>query len=247
MKISIVTPCFNSARTIAQTIESVLAQDYSDIEYIIVDGGSTDGTVDIVHSYGDKIAKFVSEPDRGIYDAMDKGIKMASGDIVGIINSDDFYADSAVLSKVVEAFRASGAQTVYGDLDYVDEIDTDKMVRRWRSGEYRTGSFRWGWHPPHPSFFVRCEVYEKFGYFNDELKISADYELMLRFLHFRGVSTAYLPSVLVKMRTGGASGAGLNARKKAYAEDKRAWELNSQEVPFGTLALKRLRKLTQWL
>lgn len=247
MKISIVTPCFNSCKTIAQTIESVLAQDCEDVEYIVIDGGSTDGTADIVRSYGDKITNFVSEADSGIYEAMNKGVKMASGDVVGIVNSDDFYPDNGVLSKVMDMFKASDTQTLYGDLVYVDGGDTDKVVRRWRSGEYRAGSFRWGWHPPHPSFFVRREVYERLGYFKEELRISADYELMLRFLHFGGVSTVYMHDVLVKMRTGGVSGAGLSARKMAYEEDKKAWKLNGTTPPFGALELKRLRKLTQWI
>jgi len=247
LKISIVTPSFNSSKTIAQTIESVLAQDCGDIEYIIVDGGSTDGTDSIVKSYGDKISRFVCEPDNGIYDAMNKGVRLASGDAVGILNSDDFYAGESVLSKVAEAFEASGADAVYGDLVYVDEVDTDKVVRRWHSGEYTQNAFRWGWHPPHPSFFVRREVYDRLGLFRDELRISADYELMLRFLHINGIKAAYIPEVLVKMRTGGASGADISARKRAYDEDKKAWGLNGLKAPFGALELKRLRKLTQWL
>jgi glycosyltransferase involved in cell wall biosynthesis len=247
LKISIVTPCFNSSATVAHTIESVLAQDHEDVEYIVVDGGSTDGTRDIVVSYGDKIAKFISEPDKGIYDAMNKGIKTASGDIIGIINSDDFYVDNDVLSKIVNTFEASGVDAVYGDLVYVDEVDTDRIVRNWKAGEYAANSFRWGWHPPHPCFFVKREFYERLGFFRDELRISADYELMLRYLHINSISVAYLPETLVKMRTGGASGAGLSARKRAYEEDKKAWELNGLNAPIGAVELKKLRKLIQWL
>lgn len=247
LKISIITPSFNSSKTIAQTIESVLAQDYHNIEYIVIDGASRDGTHDIVGRYGERITHFVSEPDKGIYDAMNKGVMTASGDIVGIINSDDFYISHDVLSKVASAFETSGADAVYGDLVYVDEMNTDKIVRKWKSGKYAANSFRWGWHPPHPCFFVRREVYDRLGIFCDELRISADYELTLRFLYIHHISVAYLPEVLVKMRTGGASGAGLSARKKAYEEDKKAWELNGLAAPLGAVELKRLRKLIQWL
>lgn len=222
-------------------MDSVLSQKGVELEYIIKDGGSTDGTLELARSRG--VSNIISSRDKGIYDAMNIGLKASSGDIVGILNSDDFYAYDTVLSDVCALFESSGADAVYGDLEYVNEVDTDKVVRRWRSGEYSKNAFRWGWHPPHPSFFVRREVYDRFGYFDDTLRVSADYEFMLRVMHFGGIKVAYLPKVLVKMRTGGASG----DRTRAYAEDKQAWNINGERAPFGTLELKRIRKIIQWL
>lgn len=246
MKISVITPCFNSAATIRDTIESVLSQDYANIEYIIIDGGSKDDTLSIIEEYKCRISKVVSERDDGIYDAMNKGIAVAGGDVIAILNSDDFYADCSVLSQVASLFKSSEVDTVYGDLDYVDSENISKIVRRWRAGKRGKNAFRFGWHPPHPSFFVKKELYEKFGVFRQELRISADYEFMLRLLYVHKISSAYLASVLVKMRTGGASGGTINARKKAYVEDKKAWELNALKAPIGALELKRVRKIIQW-
>jgi glycosyltransferase len=239
MKISIITPSFNSQKSIAQTIESVLAQDFHDIEYIIIDGGSTDGTKNIVQSYGDKISRFVCEPDNGIYDAMNKGIRLASGDIVGILNSDDFYAYTDVIKDVVAAFKSDAdIGIVYGDLLYVDAKDTNKTVRVWRSGEYKSGLFESGWHPPHPSFFVRKSIYDKYGTFNTSFKIAADYELMLRLMHKRSVKAAYIPKVFVKMRTGGASNGSIFGIVKANIECLNAWKTNG----FGIRPLIFFRK-----
>ncbi len=184
MNISIITPTYNSAATIQDTIESVLSQTYRNVEYIIVDGASKDGTTDIIASYGDKVAKFISEKDGGIYDAMNKGVLLAAGDIVGILNSDDFYAYADAIKDVVDAFESDAdIGIVYGDLLYIDAKDTTKTVRVWGSGDYKDGLFESGWHPPHPSFFVRKSIYDKYGIFNTDFKIAADYELMLRFMH----------------------------------------------------------------
>jgi glycosyltransferase involved in cell wall biosynthesis len=205
LKISIITITYNSEKTLDDTIKSVLSQTYKNIEYIIVDGASTDGTIKIVTSYGDKITKFISESDNGIYDAMNKGLKLASGDIVGILNSDDIYFNENVILNVVAKFEESKTDSIYGDLYYVDENDLQKIQRYWKSSEFKAGSFAKGWHPPHPTFFVKKEVYEKYGYFDLEMKVSADFELMIRFLERYKISTAYLPKVLVRMRTGGES------------------------------------------
>jgi len=205
MKVSVITVCFNAASTIRDTIESVLSQDYPHIEYIIIDGASTDDTVEIVSSYRERISRFISEPDKGIYDAMNKGIKLAEGDIVAILNADDFYVNSKVISKVVEAFKNSKADIVYGDIVIVDPKDTNKVIRYWKAGKYRPGSFKWGWHPPHPAFFVRREVYEEYGAFDLEFKVAADFELMARFMERYRLKSFYLPEVLVKMRSGGNS------------------------------------------
>ncbi len=205
MKVSIVTITYNSEKTLKDTIESVVGQTYRDIEYIIVDGNSTDKTIEIVNSYGDKISKFISEKDNGIYDAMNKGLRLATGDIVGILNSDDVYFDKYVIENVVKRFEEKLVDSVYGDLYYVEENDLSKVVRYWKSSDFKEGSFAKGWHPPHPTFFVKREVYEKYGLFDLEMKVSADFELMLRFLEKYCISTTYLPKVLVRMRTGGES------------------------------------------
>lgn len=247
MKISIITPSFNSASTIADTINSVLSQDYFDIEYIIVDGGSKDSTVEIIKSYGEKIVKFVSEKDNGIYDAMNKGIKMASGDVVGILNSDDFYPDASVISDVVKAFNINMSDSVYGDLDYVDWDETTKIIRKWRAGKHTWKSFKFGWHPPHPTFFVKKELYDRLGLFREDLRIAADYELMLRFIYINKITMTYIPKVLVKMRDGGASSSGLSARKTTYIEDAKGWSFNNLKPSVFALTMKRVRKLTQWL
>jgi len=205
MKISIITIVWNNKDTIRDAIDSVLSQAYKDIEYIIVDGASSDGTVDIIKSYGDKISKFISEKDNGLYDAMNKGIALATGDVVGMLNSDDVYFDNKVIEKVVNQFKDKNTDSVYGDLYYVKENDLNEVVRYWKSSVFRQDSFAKGWHPPHPTFFVKKEIYQQYGLFDLNMKVSADFELMLRFLEKYKISTAYIPSVFVRMRTGGES------------------------------------------
>ncbi|MFN4234184.1 MAG: glycosyltransferase family 2 protein [Bacteroidia bacterium] len=247
LKISIITVSFNSANTIEYTIQSVLQQQYSNIEYIIIDGASTDNTLNIINKYRDKISVIVSEKDNGIYHAMNKGLKLATGDIIGILNSDDFYADEFVLSDVVKLFEKTHADAIYADLQYVDAIDTRKVKRHWKSGKYKPGDFLFGWMPPHPTFFVRKEVYEKYGMFNESLRSAADYELMLRFIHKHQISIDYLPRVIVKMRSGGQSNITVKNRINANIEDRKAWEINGIKPYFFTLYLKPLRKLKQFI
>lgn len=247
MKVSLITVAYNSVETIEDCIRSVLNQDYPDLEYIIVDGASKDGTLAIIEKYKDRIAHFVSEPDHGIYDAMNKGIDLCTGDIVGMINSDDLYADQKVITDVVNTMRESGADSCYGDLVYVDRIDTDRVVRRWNSGEFNRKKFLKGWMPPHPTFFVRRLCYQKFGKFNLTFKTSADYELMLRMLYKEGVSTSYLNRVLVHMRTGGQSNISLANRINANREDRMAWKVNDLKPGFLTTLRKPFSKLTQFL
>lgn len=247
MKASIITPCFNSVKTIRDTIDSVLSQTHPNIEYIIIDGASTDGTVELVQGYGDKISKFVSERDCGIYDAMNKGIALATGDIIGILNSDDFYADEQVLREVESRFVADPAlEALYADLVYVDPAKSDRVVRYWHSGEYREDSFERGWHPPHPTFFVRREVYEKYGAFDTRFKIAADYELMLRLVHRYHIRVGYLPRVIVKMRLGGESNRSLANVLHANLESIHAWRANSLSFPWIGFWAKPLRKIPQY-
>jgi glycosyltransferase involved in cell wall biosynthesis len=247
MKISIITVSYNSSATIRDTIASVLSQTYTDFEYILVDGNSTDGTLDIIQSYQHPNMRWISEPDKGIYDAMNKGVQMATGDIVGILNSDDFYMHSEVLTKVAHTFKTEQVDSVYSDLAYVDEKDTSKMIRYWKSGAYKEGSFLTGWMPPHPTFFVRREVYQQYNPFDVRLKSAADYELMLRFLHKFKISVAYIPEILVKMRAGGKSNASLKNRLRANREDRLAWEYNKLTPRLYTLLLKPLRKIEQFI
>ncbi len=246
MKVSIITVCYNSSETIESTIQSVISQNYSNIEYIIVDGLSTDDTLKIVERYKNKIAKIVSEKDNGIYDAINKGIDQATGDIVAILHADDFYTNANVISTIVDSFIKQNIDTVYGDLQYVERIDTTIVKRNWISGSYRKENFLKGWMPPHPSFFARKQCYEKFGNFNTDLKSAADYELMLRFLYKNNCSVAYIPQVLVKMRVGGKSNVSLMNRIKANREDKKAWEMNGLSPSMFTFIRKPLSKLGQF-
>jgi glycosyltransferase len=245
--VSIITPVFNGENTIEFTIKSVLNQSYPNTEYIIVDGRLTDRTVEIINRYKDRITKFVSEPDRGVYDGMNKGIKLASGEIVGILNSDDVYADDKVIKRVVAEMTRKNADVCWGDLVYVDAKNTDKVIRFWKSSEYREGKFKKGWMPPHPTFFVRRWVYKRYGYFNLDFKIAADYELMLRFLEKYKVKSCYIPQVLVKMRIGGKSNKNIFNIIKANIECYKAWKINGLKINPLRIFLKPLSKLPQYL
>lgn len=247
MRVSIITVSYNSAATIGDTIRSVVDQSYSDREYIIVDGASKDDTSTIVNSFGSKISVFVSEKDKGIYDAMNKGVALAKGEIIGILNSDDFYSDENVIRDVVRYIQESGADALYADLDYVDQQDTKKIVRRWKAGPYREGIFKKGWMPPHPTFFIKREAYEKFGSYNLALRSAADYELMLRMLHKHKLKVTYLPRTIIHMRTGGQSNVTLKNRIKANMEDRLAWKMNDLKPGWFTLTWKPLRKLGQFI
>lgn len=247
MRVSIITVCFNSEATIEATIQSVLKQDFPDIEYIIIDGGSVDKTPEIISRYRDKIAKVVSEKDRGMYDAINKGIALAKGDIIGLLHSDDFYPHPGVITEVVREFESSGADCVYGDLQYVLREDTSQVVRQWKSKPYKHGLFLKGWMPPHPTFFVKRQYYSSYGNFNISFSISADYELMLRFMHKHQITSSYIPKVLVKMRTGGISNVTFSSRLKANREDRLAWKINGLKAGSLTLLLKPLSKLRQFI
>jgi glycosyltransferase involved in cell wall biosynthesis len=246
MKLSIITVVLNNVLHIKDCIESVGNQTHKEIEYIIVDGGSTDGTLQVIKNNCDKVSKLLSEADRGIYDAMNKGIQIASGDVIGVLNSDDFYPNPKIISKVSTIFQHNSINSCYGDLQYVDPVDTGRVIRSWRSGSYQQRRFYWGWMPPHPTFFAQKEVFEKFGAFNLDLGSAADYELMLRFLIKHKITTAYIPEVLVKMRMGGVSNASFKNRMRAHRMDQKAWEVNALRPFPWTLWLKPLRKLPQF-
>jgi glycosyltransferase involved in cell wall biosynthesis len=211
MKVSLITVSFNSGATIANTIESIQAQDYSDIEYIIVDGASEDNTVELIKSFGTKIDKWISEPDKGIYDAMNKAIKMATGEVVGILNSDDFYSATNIISQVVTAFHDPAIDAVFGDLVFVDPNNLKKVVRKYSSAKWNPEKFAKGFMPAHPTFFVRRKYYEQIGLFKTDYKIAADYELLIRFLYVHKLKYRYLPINMVTMRKGGVSSSGMRS------------------------------------
>lgn len=243
MKVSVITVTYNSADTLQDCISSIAAQSYKDIEHIIIDGNSTDDTLKIIKK-NTSVSTYISEPDKGLYDAMNKGLKVASGDIIGILNSDDVYAYNDVISDVVSEIAEYDA--LYADLCYVGSNDLSKVKRYWKSGAYRRDSFKCGWMPPHPSLFLKKEVYEKYGNFNLELTSASDYELILRFLYKARINTTYLPKVTVKMREGGISNQSLKHRLKANREDRIAWEINGLKMPFLLPVLKPIRKIPQY-
>ncbi|TDH23318.1 glycosyltransferase [Segetibacter sp. 3557_3] len=245
MKISIITATYNSQATIGDTIRSVNSQTYKNIEHIIIDGASTDNTLNIVKELHQ--GPVVSERDKGIYDAMNKGIAIATGDVIGIINSDDFLANDEVIENVVKTFQSEICDVVYGDLVYVDPVDTDKVLRRWIAGKYVPSQFLQGWMPPHPTVFVKKKLYSKYGHFNLELKSSADYELLLRLLFVNKAKVKYLPGVLVRMRSGGQSNRSFQNRLTAHKEDYLAWKINGLSPKWYTLMMKPVRKIKQFI
>jgi glycosyltransferase involved in cell wall biosynthesis len=211
LKISIITVVWNNKKTIKDAIDSVLSQTYKDIEYILVDGASSDGTIEIIKSYEKKINKFISEPDKGIYDAMNKGINLATGNIIGILNSDDFYIDKYVVEKVAKEFEEKKVSSVYADLIYVKPENLEKSIRYYDSSHFKPDKFPYGWMPAHPTFFVKKEIYDKYGVFKTDYKIAADYELLTRFIGKYKISYSYIKEPIVKMRIGGASTSGIKS------------------------------------
>ena len=223
MKISVITVCFNSAETIADTLKSIVIQTHGEIEQIVIDGGSSDSTLTLVRAQALPGAIVISEPDNGIYHAMNKGIALATGDVVGFINADDFYPTPEVLALVASAFESSGADCCYGDLCYVQQDNVAKTVRYWRSAPFAPGMFGRGWCPPHPTFFVRREVYAGLGSFDLSFKIGADIELMARYLEVGRISNHYIPKVLVHMRMGGTTNRNFSNIVKQNLEIRRGF------------------------
>lgn len=243
MKISIITVTFNSAATLRDTIESVLNQSYTDIELVIKDGGSDDGTIKIIEEYvsifGDRL-KFVSNPDKGIYDAMNKGILLSTGDVVGILNSDDMLHDEHILADIAHTFTEYGVDCVYGDLVFVKGTNTNRVVRTWTGSQYRRNSFSKGWAPAHPTFYVKRECYEKYGMYDVTMKVSADFDLMMRFLEKNKIRSKYMRRNFVKMRYGGESTGSLKNVYKGNKNIQKSFKKNDVEMP----KLYYLRRLT---
>jgi glycosyltransferase involved in cell wall biosynthesis len=244
LKISLVTVCYNAESTISRTIESVIAQNFKNVEYIIIDGGSTDNTIQYIIQYKNHVSIFLSEPDKGIYDAMNKGINLATGDITGTLNADDYFASNDVLQSVAAAFVQHEPEIVYGDLDYVNE--EGRVIRKWRSRQYFYGMFNWGWMPPHPTFYCRRNLFEQYGCYSLGLGSAADYELMLRFIHVNKLKAVYINKVLVKMNIGGVSNKNMANRLRALFFDLKAMRNNDILLPIVTLVFKPLRKITQY-
>ena len=246
IKVSIITVSFNSVATIPDTINSVVNQSYPNIEYIIIDGASSDGTRDVINSYGQKITKFTSESDNGIYDALNKGIKLASGDIVGILNSDDFFYNSMVIEKIVKAFIDNRVDAVIGDVQFVDPVQTSKVVRYYSSKKFNLSKFRFGFMPPHPSFYVKRELFEKLGYYKTDYKIAADYELLLRFLSIHGIKCKYLGIPFVSMRTGGVSNKSISSNITLNKEIARACRENGLRTNYLFIYSKYITKVFEF-
>jgi glycosyltransferase involved in cell wall biosynthesis len=245
IKISLITVTFNAGNTIERCIQSVISQTYKNVEYIIIDGASTDVTLQIVKSYSNHIHRIVSEPDKGIYDAMNKGIAFATGDIVGMLNADDFFSDTSVLTAIAGVFEDETVQLAYGDLDYINQLGN--IFRKWRSGRYTAGKFNWGWMPPHPTFYCRTTLFGEYGGYSLDYGTAADYELMLRFMHKHSLRSFYLKKVIIKMKTGGASNKNLSSRVKGLTNDFRAMSRNGVGLPIVAVILKRLRKIGQYI
>lgn len=245
-RFSVVTVAYNSARTIADTLRSVGEQTYPHLEHVVVDGASSDETLSIVRRYAKDTTVMLSERDRGIYDAMNKGLRLASGDFVGFLNADDVFANPDVVADIARVAAAPGVDAVYGDLVYVDQMRPERYIRYWRSGLYSRSGLRLGWMPPHPTLYVRRSLLQQLGDFDTRFRISADYDFMLRLLGTPQVDVRYLPTVLVQMRTGGASNRSISAMIRKSAEDLRALRKN-RIGGVATLLCKNVRKVHQFL
>lgn len=247
--ISIITATYNSAETINDTIKSVLCQTNKDFEYIIVDGGSTDETIDIVKSYESEFSgklKWVSEKDKGIYDAMNKGIKMASGDIIGILNSDDYYTSDDILQTIADAFKCQNVDAIYGDIHFIKDGVPDKCVRYYSSRLFSPFWLRFGFMPAHPSFYCKREVFDKSGLYRLDYKIGSDYEMMVRLFRKHKISSRYVPKDFVTMRTGGASNSNLQSRLTLIKEDVKACRDNGIYTNELFICLKFLYKIFEF-
>jgi len=247
MKVSIITVTFNSARYLQNAIQSVYHQDYPNIEYIVVDGGSTDETLSIIQQNSSCVTKWISEKDNGMYDALNKGMKMATGDVIGILNSDDMLAGRDVISKIVSCFQHQQVDSLFGDLIYVDAEQTNKVHRFWRGTSYHRSLFRTGWMPAHPTFYVRKDVVDQLGGYETNYFSASDFELMTRYLYKHRISSYYLPELIVKMRKGGMSNGSFQKRIRANRRDYLALKENRVPFAFAVSLIKPLRKLPQYV
>lgn len=245
LKISVITAVYNRHQTVGQALDSVLSQSHPAVESIVIDGASTDGTLAVLEPYRSLFGVLISERDQGIYDALNKGIKHATGDVIGFLHADDVFENSEVLAKVAAAFRDPTIDAVYGDLVYVRHDDIRQVIRYWKSGNYDDAALSRGWMPPHPTFYVRRSVYERLGGFDTRYRIAADYDTVLRFLAVGKIRAAYIPEVLVRMRAGGISNRSLKTIVRKSLEDMDVLRRN-KVGGFRTLAWKNLSKLGQF-
>lgn len=245
MRVSIITVVLNNVKYIKDCIESITSQTYGDIEYIIIDGGSQDGTLDVINQYKNKISRTVSGKDNGPYDALNKGLKLATGDVIGFLHSDDFYANNRVIEKVVEVFKNTSADSLYGSLVYVKKDNPKEIIRFWKGEKASLKKIKYGWMPPHPTFFVKKEIYDRYGGLDTDFKISADYELILRLLYQHRVSTYFMPEVMVRMRMGGLSNRRLKYIITKTMEDYKSCRMHGLGI--STVIFKNIIKLPQFL
>jgi len=243
MKVSIITVVFNNVSTIKTAIESVLNQTYNNIEYIIIDGASTDGTLEQIRLYSNRIDQIVSEPDKGIYHAMNKGLKLAQGDIIGMLNADDFFCDSNVITKVVKEFNDENLDAIYGDVQYVNSKNLKKIVRYYSSKHFHPKKFKYGFMPAHPSFYVKKNIFDDFGYYKEDYIIASDYELLIRFIYKGNLKYKYLEFPFVTMRTGGVSNKSLKSRFILNMEILRACKENGIKTNLINVYSKYFRKM----
>ena len=246
MKVTIITATFNSSKTIQDTILSLESQTYNNIEYIIVDGNSKDNTLEIINEYSTRVSTVICEPDKGIYDALNKGISAATGDVIGFLHSDDILAYPDAITDIVSKFSEGNFDAVYADLEYVSQDNTNHVVRKWKSGNYNVSKLKYGWMPPHPSFYMKRSRYIEWGVFNLNYKISADYDSLLRYLWVHKAKAVYLPRVLTKMRVGGISNRSLKNIIQKSREDVNVIKMNGLFWPIALL-FKNLSKLPQFI
>ena len=244
MKISIITICLNKKKVIEDTIVSVLSQKYSNIEYIIIDGGSSDGSIDIINTYSQKIDHIISEPDDGIYSAINKGLKIATGEVIGLLHAGDLFYDNDVLSKIKVFFKENDSELIYGHSVVFDE-DRDKLIRKNISPIFKDNLMKFGWFPSHQSVYLKASVFEKCGYYNEDYKIAGDYEFLLRVIHVFKFKAHRIDSFLVKFYLGGVSSKNIMSLMESNYECYKAWKDNNLKISFYTLPLKLLRKLRQ--
>ncbi len=246
MKVTIITPIFNANNYLKDCISSIISQNYNNIEYIVIDGSSDDGSISIIESYKAHISYFLSEKDQGIYDAINKGLQMATGDIIGVLNADDYLAGEDVISALVSCFKRNDCDAVYGNLNYIKRNGLPKIIRKWKSGSFRLKDLEYGWMPAHPTFYIKRAVYKKLGPYALNFGTCGDYELMLRYLYKHQIRAVFLNKLLISMRAGGRSNGSFMKLFKGCVHDYRALRYNKIPHPMLTLILKRLRKLKQF-
>lgn len=246
LKVSIITVVLNNKNYIESCVKSVQSQSHDNIEHIIVDGGSTDGTLEILNHYSGKISKLISEKDNGIYYALNKGISLATGEIIGILHADDVYNNDSVIEKVVNVFNKENVDSIYGDLVYVERNRLDRVLRYWKAGDFSISKLKNGWFPPHPTIFLKKSIYLRYGFYDVSLKIASDYDLILRLFLRKMISVYYLPEVFIKMRNGGLSNRNVICLIRKSIEDFSVLRKNVIRFPFFVLLMKNLLKVPQF-